>query len=363
MDIFAAYHREIVAAAAGIAALLLFLRALWAKHRTNRRIRFDMVSVLPAIERMLEGDYRDLLRWLRRVARRYPDETRAFVLIADMLRREGSPLKATFLLRTLLYRNPLAELERAEILLSLGRAYRALGDDEKALTALKQSLAAAKRRETLLELDEIERGKGLFEDALFHRREMNSLAGADPDEGSLGIMLEAAEHALAEQNGEEAQKWLERAARREGDRPLGKILSAAAALCAGDIPRATDLSSACVDRWPEEETTLRYLFLHLPGGTEVLRTVPGPLAAVFLALFDDQKPLASHERERVEKNTLVYYYLSAQAAPPGEMRDLMAAIGRHDRMFACRACGNSLWGTVFACPVCGLPLAVKWKTL
>jgi len=363
MDIFTAYHREIVAAAASVAALLLFLRALWAKHRTNRRLRFDIVSALPAIERMLEGDPRDLLRWLRRVARRYPDETRSFVLIGDLLRREGSPLKAVFLLRTLLYRTPLSDEERAAILLALGRAHRALGDDEKALAALKQSLASAKRRETLLELDEIERGKGLFEDALFHRRETNSLASADPDEGSLSIMLEAAGRALAGNNGEEAQKWLERAARREGDRPLGKILAAGAALGAGDIARATDLSSACVDRWPEEETTLRYLLLHLPRGTEILRSVPGPLAAVFLALIDDQKPLAPQDRERVEKNTLLYYYLSAQAAPPGEMRDLMAAIGRRERMFACRACGNPLWGPVFACPVCGLPLAVKWKTI
>ncbi len=363
MDLFSPHSREIVAAAALIAALLLFLRLLWTTRRANRRARLDMVSVLPAIGRMLEGENHDIARWLRRVARRYPDETNALILSADLLRREGSPLKATFLLRALLYRTSLSDDERAAILLSLGRAYRAIGDDEKALAMLKQSLATVRRRETLQELTEIECQKGLFEDALFHRRDMNGMIGADSDEGLLGIVLEAASRSLAEKKPGEAQRWLEQGSRLQGDRPLGKILSAAAALCAGEVPRAVELFSVCQDRWPDEEITFRYLFLHLPGGIEVLRTVPGSLAALFLAVAGEDKTLSSLDRERVEKNTILYYYLSAQSAPAGELRELLAVVGRRDRMFACRACGNPLSGAVLACPVCGLPLAVKWGTI
>ncbi len=361
MDILSLYSHHLVTAAALVAALLLLLRIVWTKRRTGRRIRLDMLSVLLAVERLLEGDLRDMNRWLRRVIRRYPDDTGAFILFADLLRREGSPLKATFLLRTLLHRSPLADEERAAILLALGRAHRLLGDDEKALAAFKQSLAAASRQETLAELIELERTKGLFEDALFHQRELNRLRTDASDEPLLAIMLEAAEHALTAGDLREASRWIDRAARQEADLP--RIFSVAAFVCAGNTARATESAVACVERTPDEEITLRFLLLNLPGGKQLLTAVPGKWASLFLLLADEQRSPAAADLDVVEKNTVLYYHLAARSAPPGETRDLLAAVGRRERIFACRACGHSLTGLRLACPACGLPAAVKWGTI
>jgi len=365
IDLLSAHSNEtLVAATLLVALLLLLLRMLWSRRRIALRIRYDMLSVLPAVERCLEGSHDDLARWLRRVARRYPDETRSLVLVGDLLRREGGPLKASFLHRTLLYRKRLSEADRASILLALGRDHRALGDDEKALAALKQSLAAEKRLTTLRELVDLEREKGLFDDALFHQREANGLSGADRDEGLLGIMLAAAERAFTEGRLDEARRWGEMAARREGDAPFGRLLAVFNALCAGDAARAAELAAACLDRSPEEEVTLLYLLWHLPGGAATIRSLKGGAwLAPFGALLGDRKGLSPQELAMVDKHTVLYYHLWAQGAPAGEARDLAAAIGRRERLFACGACGRPLAGPVLSCAGCGLPLTVKWGTI
>jgi len=363
MDFFSYHAHSILLAAALLSILLLFfLRITSSRRQTARRIRLDLLSVLPAIERYLEGEEHLLSIWLRRVARRYPEEVRTFILIGTLLRRGGSPFKASVLHRTLLYRKHLSGTEKALILLELGRDYRALGNSEKALVALKQSVITEKNISALQELVEIEVAKDLFDDALFHQREMNVMKGKR-DEGLRNIMLVAAERSLAKKNLDEARRWGEMAARHEGDTPLGCLFAVFNTLCVGDTVRSLDLATGYLERFPAEEITLRYLLLHFPGHADMSHFLPGQWAPVFAALVKKDKIPSPHEIGLLDKNSILYYYLWARNAPSEEARALAAAVGRYDQLFACAACRRPLSGLVLVCAGCGLPLTVKWKTI
>jgi lipopolysaccharide biosynthesis regulator YciM len=360
MDIFYPHIREaLVAAALLVALFLLLLRMVWSRRRTARRIRQDMLSVLPALERIAEGDRRELTKWLRRAARRYPDEVRTLVLIGDLLRAEG-PLKATFLHKTLLYRKKLTDADKASILLSLGRDHIALEEEQKGLAALKQSLAAEKRATTLRELVALERRLALFDDALFHQKELNRLESSDRNEKLREIMLDAAMAAVAQNRREEVRRWVEMTVRLEGDTPFARLLDIFMIAFEGNAGRAADGAKEFLERYPAEELALRFLLATLPAGATLARTLPGPLAPIFAALADEAKLLSPQETALVDKKTLLYYHIAARTQPAGEMRELMAAVGRRERLFVCGACGRALTGTPLSCPGCGLPLAVKW---
>lgn len=363
MDIFYPHIREVlVAAALLVALLLLLLRMIWSRRRTALRIRHDMLAVLPALERIADGDTAELAKWLRRAARRYPDEVRSFILLGDLLRKEG-PIKASFLHKTLLHRKKLTDGDKAAILLSLGRDHRALDDDQKALAALKQSLSLEKRPATLRELIDIELKDTLFDDALFHQKELNRLAGGDRNDGLRAVMFEAAAHAIAQNRLEEVRRWVDLIIRHEGDTDLARLLGVFLAAFEGNAARAGDLAKEFLDRHPDDELTLRWLLAGLPVGATVARALPGPYGPLFAALADDNKVLTPPELAVVDKRTNLYYHLAARLLPAGETRELMAAIGRRERLFVCGACDRALAGTLLSCPGCGLPLAVKPGTI
>ncbi|HOW52195.1 MAG TPA: hypothetical protein PLV42_09165 [bacterium] len=363
MDLFYPHIREVlVAAALLIALLLLLLRMIWSRRRIALRIRHDMLSVLPALEKIAEGDHAELSKWLRRATRRYPDEVRAFVLLGDLLRKEG-PLKASFLHKTLLYRKKLTDGDKASILLSLGRDHRALDDDQKALAALKQSLSLEKRPATLRELIDIELKERLFDDALFHQKELNRLSGGDRSDGLRAVMFDAAAHAIAQNRLEEVRRWVDLIIRHEGETNLSNLLGVFIAAFEGNAGRATDLAKEFLNRHPEDEMTLRWLLAALPVGATVVRSLPGAYAPIFAALTDELKVLSPQELTVIEKNTNIYYQLASRNLPAGETRELMAAVGRKERFFVCGACDRALTGTILSCPGCGLPLAVKLGTI
>jgi len=363
MDIFYPHIREaLVAAALLVALLLLLLRMIWSRRRTERRIRHDMLAVLPALEKIAEGDSAELSKWLRRAARRYPDEVRSLILLGDLLRKEG-PLKATFLHKTLLYRKKLSDNDKASILLSLGRDHAAQGDDQKALAALKQSLSVEKRAATLRELIGIELKERLFDDALFHQKELNRLAGGDRSDGLREIMLDAAGHAIEQNRPPEVRRWVELIVRSEGETELARLLEVFMAAFESDAARAGNLAKEFLDRHPADELTLRYLLRELPVGATVARLLPGPLAPLFAALSDENKVPTPQELAVVDKKTILYYHLAARLLPAGETRELTAAIGRRERLFVCGACDRALTGTLLSCPGCGLPLTVKLRTI
>ncbi|HNT28318.1 MAG TPA: hypothetical protein PKH10_09095 [bacterium] len=359
MDLFHPHTREILVASALLVALLLILlRMIWSRRRTALRIKTDMLSVLPSLERLAEGDRAELSKWLRRAARRYPDEVRTFILLGDLLRAEG-PLKAVFLHRTLLFRKKLSTADRASILLSLGRDHRALEDDQKALASLKQSLAAEKREETLKELVSLETAMGLFDDALYHCKELNRLAGLDRNEGLRAVMLDALTVAVSRNRPEEARRWGEMVARAENDTALALLIPCVLAAWEGKVEQARPLAEKLIERYPEEECTLRYLLLQTTTGMAFSRLLPGPLGSVFVALCDETRVLTATEMAPIEKKSALYYHLAARTVPPGETRDLLAAAGRRERLFACAACGGRFEGMRFSCPGCGLPVTVR----
>ncbi len=359
MDIVYPHIREVlIAAALLITLLLLLLRMIWSRRRTALRIRHDMLSILPALDRCLAGDHGELIRWLRRAARRYPDEVRSYILLGDLLRREG-PLKANILHRTLLYRKKLTDGDKAAILLALGRDHRALGEGQKALAAFKQSIAAAKLPATLRELIELELAAGLFDDALFHQKELNRLAGGDRAEGLRAVMLDATAAAIAQNRAAEVRRWVELIVRHEGDTDLARLLGVFLAVFEGETARAGELAREFLDRHPGEEVTLRFLLRGMPAGAALARNLPGPWASVFAALAGEERPLTPAELAVVDKRTVLYYHLAARHLPAGEARELAAAVGRKERLFVCGACDRALTGTILSCPGCGLPLAVR----
>lgn len=359
MELLYPHIREVfVAAALLVALLLILLRMIWSRRRTALRIKTDMLSVLPSLERLAEGDRAELSKWLRRAARRYPDEVRTFILLGDLLRAEG-PLKAVFLHRTLLFRKKLSATDRASILLSLGRDHRALDDDQKALASLKQSLAAEKREETLRELVSLETAMGLFDDALYHRRELNRLAGLDRNEGLSAVMLDALAAAVSQNRPDEARRWGEMVARLEDDTALSLLIPCVLAAWEGEAERARPLAEKLIERYPDEEYTLRYLLLQTAAGIAFLRLLPGPYGPAFAALCDETRVLTPAESAPIEKKSALYYHLAARALPAGETRDLLAAAGRRERLFACAACGCRFEGIRFSCPGCGLPVTVR----
>ncbi len=362
---FIAQHAVCVYVSCGIILIILLffgglaLLGSRAKGAEKEKVLRPVFNALHAFHR---GSSYEALPALKQAARQFPSKSQLYILIGDLVRNE-SPVKAVSLHKVLLFRKQLSAEEKASVLFSLGLDYIALEDDNKAISSLKQSVALDKQPQAFEELITIELRQKLWEDAIYHTRELNSLLDKPRDAGVTDIIVAAIDEARKKDASDEVRRWVIAYSKHESNTPFSMLLELLADLYDAKEERALAAAKDFLRDHPEDELTLRYLLMNARLGVPVSEQLDGPLKAAFIALHRDQPPASPADIVSLDKKTLLYYILFARTMTESEAKQLIGAAGDKTRLFECSACRTVYAEFALACTHCGLKLDVKLRTI
>lgn len=161
-----------------IVSVILFF--LMKRGRGQKRTKTPYVD---ALHKLLEGKMDEALERLKRTVKKDTENVMAYIMLGDIFRKKGFPIRAAKIHRNLLVRGDLDDSEINTILNHLVLDYRASGILDKAIEMAERLAQRTKKsvgnQKLLLSLYE---EKGDWDKAFFYRQSINKwLKGQDQD--------------------------------------------------------------------------------------------------------------------------------------------------------------------------------------
>ena len=164
-------YRLIIAA---VVILLILSAAIMLYSRKRTKTKKDHNSYIRALHFILDGRESDALRQLKKTVMEDTDNIMAYILLGDLFRETGNPIRAAKVHQNLLIRSDITDTERNIIMYRIVLDYRTAGQYRKAIEVAERLTQRSKRNaeygKLLLSLYE---AKGDWDKAFFHRQSVN----------------------------------------------------------------------------------------------------------------------------------------------------------------------------------------------
>jgi tetratricopeptide (TPR) repeat protein len=228
-----------------------------------------------------EGHFKDIdsyLETLKKLAKKYPEETYFFIMAGDVIRKKN-PRKALEIHRELLFRSSVSGKLRSLVLKQAARDYMVLGKAAGALNLLKESVKLDDDSETRKLLSKTYEMTGDYVSAFENMKKSLKIEGVT-DEGILRELI--SKFIVNSQNNEEKIKWISEL-RKFSQKNEGKLLSLALNVLNGKQKKSQSLLKDIVEENDlKMEISARSLISTADWGKEV----NGAVESRFRTLFE-----------------------------------------------------------------------------
>ncbi len=262
--------------------LYTFFKKVYLANVEDGKIPKDTLILFRALKECHFGNLEEYLDILKKLAKKYPEETEIFIMAGDVVRK-SNPQKALEIHRELLFRSEVSGKLRATVLKHVGKDYLELGKYTKAQNSLSESVKISDNGRSRQLLSKAYESTGDFKKAFENMKKSLKMEN-NLNEKILRNM--AARFAAVSDNIEEKTIWLGELKSFVSPKE-GAVLSLSKSVFDGKQRKAQSQLKDIIDSYPDMEVSARSVLSNANWGKEVNSEVEGKYMKIFRKNFDE----------------------------------------------------------------------------